>query len=539
MSRRSGFSGMIAAAARNAARAQRQAEADYRRRVREHERAVRQAERARTQAVKEARQRYLEDRMQEVEDRNTELAERMNEMRTILEHTLTVNDALSFDSLRIKEQYPSFAPPREMIATYLQPSREQFLSTIKAPGLLGKMVPGAKAKYERALEEAEARYQAALNEYHAAAAQRRAHLERLKAEYDRQRQAFMLKVQQRNGEVDALESAYRAGEGEAVLAYNTMVLERSEYPDGFPQDFRLAYSLESKELVVEYELPGVDVIPAASEYKYVKARDSVDSKPRKQAEIKELYQDIVAAVALRTIHEVFEADQGNHLVVVTFNGFVQTVDPTTGRDVRPHLVSVRVTRERFDELNLSRIDKRACLRNLGAKVSPRPEEQQPVKPIVEFNMVDKRFVEGSDVISELDARPNLMDLTPFEFENLVGNLFSKMGLETKQTQSSRDGGVDVVAFDTRPILGGKVVIQAKRYRHTVGVSAVRDLYGTMMNEGANKGILVSTSGYGSDAFNFVKDKPIELIDGGSLLYLLENHAGVSARIIMPDEGSLS
>jgi restriction system protein len=59
----------------------------------------------------------------------------------------------------------------------------------------------------------------------------------------------------------------------------------------------------------------------------------------------------------------------------------------------------------------------------------------------------------------------------------------------------------------------------------------------MMNEGANKGILVSTSGYGSDAFNFVKDKPIELIDGGSLLYLLENHAGVGARIIMPDEGT--
>ena len=49
------------------------------------------------------------------------------------------------------------------------------------------------------------------------------------------------------------------------------------------------------------------------------------------------------------------------MAVVTFNGFVQTVDPTTGRDVRPHPVSVRVTRERFDELNLSRIDKRACL----------------------------------------------------------------------------------------------------------------------------------------------------------------------------------
>jgi restriction system protein len=54
-----------------------------------------------------------------------------------------------------------------------------------------------------------------------------------------------------------------------------------------------------------------------------------------------------------------------------------------------------------------------------------------------------------------------------------------------------------------------------------------------MNEGANKGILVTTSGFGPDAFNFAKDKPIELIDGGGLLYLLEQ-MGVRARIILPE-----
>lgn len=102
------------------------------------------------------------------------------------------------------------------------------------------------------------------------------------------------------------------------------------------------------------------------------------------------------------------------------------------------------------------------------------------------------------------------------------------------TRASRDGGVDVVAYDQRPVLGGKVVIQAKRYRNTVGVSAVRDLYGTMMNEGANKGILVSTSGYGKDAFDFANDKPIELIDGSRLLYLLEQ-VGTVARIVLPAE----
>jgi restriction system protein len=97
---------------------------------------------------------------------------------------------------------------------------------------------------------------------------------------------------------------------------------------------------------------------------------------------------------------------------------------------------------------------------------------------VELDMVDPRFVETLDVMSGLDARPNLMELSPTDFEGLITNLFGTMGLDTRQTRPSRDGGVDCVAFDPRPIFGGKVVIQAKRYKNTVGVSAVRDLFGS-------------------------------------------------------------
>ncbi len=154
---------------------------------------------------------------------------------------------------------------------------------------------------------------------------------------------------------------------------------------------------------------------------------------------------------------------------------------------------------------------------------------------IEFNRVDKRVIQETGVISTLDQRPNLMELTPSEFESLVTNLFAKMGLETRLTQASRDGGVDCVAYDPRPVLGGKVVIQAKRYKHTVGVSAVRDLFGTMHNEGATKGILVTTSGYGKAAFEFAAGKPLELLSGSNLLYLLAEHAGIEAKIEIPED----
>jgi len=66
-------------------------------------------------------------------------------------------------------------------------------------------------------------------------------------------------------------------------------------------------------------------------------------------------------------------------------------------------------------------------------------------------------------------------------------------------------------------------------RRVIGVSAVRDLFGTVHNEGATKGILVTTSDYGPDSYEFAKGKPLTLLSGSELLYLLQKH-GYRARI---------
>jgi restriction system protein len=146
---------------------------------------------------------------------------------------------------------------------------------------------------------------------------------------------------------------------------------------------------------------------------------------------------------------------------------------------------------------------------------------------MDISREDKRFVQGYGVVDTLEEGFNLAAMDWLDFENLIRELFEKQfsdnGGEVKVTRSSRDGGVDAVAFDSDPIRGGKIVIQAKRYTNTVGISAVRDLYGTVMNEGAMKGILITTADYGPDAYEFAKDKPLTLLNGGHLLHMLREH----------------
>ena len=147
-------------------------------------------------------------------------------------------------------------------------------------------------------------------------------------------------------------------------------------------------------------------------------------------------------------------------------------------------------------------------------------------------MNDKRFIDGERIDGTINGT-NLASMDWSDFEHLIRELFEKEfatnGSEIKITQASRDGGVDAIMFDPDPIRGGKYVIQAKRYTNVVGVSAVRDLYGTLMNEGAVKGILVTTANYGADSYEFAKDKPITLINGSNLLYMMEKH-GYKAKI---------
>ena len=467
MARRSSYAQRVAQRQRELQRAQTAREKAQRTAAKEAERARKEYERAQNQEEKVRQRLYLEARLAETDGRNELLAATDDALEGLLAAALMTDAFFDLDQLKVEPDLPQFQPGSLEIAE-AEPRLEDFMPPAQSG--FGKLVPGAGKKHALAVEEAtrrhaeelanrEKREQERITRYTTAERDHAAMVDKLRAE-----------AKAMNDQVDDLQGRFDATDPEAVVEYFSFVLDQSSYPEGFPQTYKLAFVPESSQLVVEYELPAISIVPTTRAYKYVKSRDAIEGSPRPATQVKRLYSLVIAQVALRSLHELLEADRHAKIESIVFNGYVDTIDPATGKAIKPHLVTVRVSREGFSELDLANVEPLACLKGLNASVSKSPTELVPVRPILEFDMVDPRFIQESDVLGTLDQRPNLMELSPTEFESLISNLFEKMGLETRQTQASRDGGVDCVAFDPRPIFGGKVVIQAKRYSHTVGHS---------------------------------------------------------------------
>lgn len=499
--------------------------------VRRLERAEVAARRESAAREKAAKAQQTETRQEEVVRRNQELRTQMDGLQTVLVSSLS-EPPFTFDALRIEAEKPSF-DPGDLGDSGEAPQLASFMPP-QVTGLAA-MVPGAMRKQRERNQAAERAFEQAEKEYQQREDERFAALARARAAWESEIAAIEDAARRQQAGVDDLERRFQAGDPDAVIRYFGAAFVSMSLPYHPPAEPRVAYSAESRQLVVELELPAIDVVPEVREYRYVKTRDEITTAAMPATERRRTYASLVAQTALRALHFAFNADPYGTVETVVMNGHVQTVDKRTGQSINPCLVTVRATREHVGQLNLAQVDPAECLKGLNASLSRSPAELVPVRPVIEFDMADPRFVHEQDVLSTLDTRPNLMDLTPKEFESLITNLFEKMGLETRLTQPSRDGGVDCVAYDARPIFGGKVVIQAKRYKNTVGVSAVRDLFGTMQNEGASKGILVTTSGYGQASHEFANGKPLELIDGGNLLYLLHEHADIDAKIEVPED----
>ncbi len=477
---------------------------------------------AKTQAMWSQReQRLLErqaiaDEKQRAELLTNEARALIEEYQSILKSTLLVNDQIDWEDLY--NHRPFQATPY----TERPPDIGEVMAQLRTPkpSFMETFWPPAKQKRLEAEERAQKELARQMSVWEQRKKEHEARIERAKAE-------FVQRQRIHNEQISSLKSAFEAGKAEAVERYFSMVLERSRYPEGLDLSSSVRFEPASGTAVVDLELPNPDQVPRITQYRFIQSRKVTETVEMKPKDFAAFYDSVIQQITLRTIHEMFESDYPRFLKSVVFNGWVSGVNPATGADFRACIVSCQTSREIFEPIDLSRVDPRECLRMLRAVVAGPLAQLAPVRPIMQMNTEDTRFVESRDILSTLDSSQNLATMPWEDFEHLVreliGQVFSRDGGEVRVTQASRDGGVDAIAFDPTPVRGGKFVIQAKRYNNVVPVSAVRDLYGTVLNEGASKGILVTTSYFGHDSREFAKDKPLELIDGSNLVYMFQEH----------------
>ncbi|MDV5147353.1 restriction endonuclease [Streptomyces sp. SBC-4] len=394
-----------------------------------------------------------------------------------------------------------------------------------APGALGEPVAmpdqrhyqehGGRARFER--------------DWYAAQAAETRRLEQLAAyrqAYDSWAAARIEEIRAHNVGLAGTADALRVGEPETVVEFFSAVLFASAaWPEGFPREVAAAYDRAGRTFVLDWDLPEYEVVPAAKGVKYLPSTDQDKEVPRPVTQRRALYRDVLAQSVLLAVRELFVADRGGVLESVALNGYVSGVDPATGLAGRVCVASVVVGRRDFDRLNLELVGAVECLTGaLGGRLSAKPEERVAVAPLRTPEQV------GSDVVVQGDGdEPDLLAMDPIAFEGLVAELFRARGLQAVTTRRSNDGGVDVEALDTDPISGGSIVVQVKRYRNTVPPTAVRDLYGTVQDAGANKGVLVTTSKFGPGSYAFANGKPLTLISGTELVDLLHQH-GLRGRL---------
>lgn len=503
--------------------------------------------RTRNQETRDSRLQYQEARKAQAALRTQDAKRELERLNSILRHTLSVDDAIDWERLKDKSNYPEPRPTRPNPSPPPTPKSRPNEPNPAEPkynpkiGFLDRLLGNQGriiAIHRKAFEADHEKWLQEVKEIDAANAASEKHVlarnqerEQLFQEdlkkWNERRLAFIEKQRLQNEAIATQSAAYLSGSAEAITEYCDMVLSSSTYPDYFPKEFVLDYNPDQKIIVVDYSLPAPADLPTVREVKYVAIRDELVEQHLSQSQIDKIYDDVLYQTVLRTIHELFEADKANSLEGVTFNGIVTSIDKSTGNPVTACVLSLNAQRAEFLAINLASVDPKACFKTLKGVGSSKLHSLAAVAPIMQIRREDGRFISAYEVANTLDESSNLAAMDWEDFEHLIREVFEKEfsshGGEVKVTQASRDGGVDAIAFDPDPIRGGKIVIQAKRYTNTVGVAAVRDLYGTVMNEGANKGILVTTSDYGPDAYAFASGKPLTLLNGSNLLHMLERH----------------
>lgn len=370
----------------------RRAEQAHKAQQRAQAQAARAAESDRKRLEKEARDAHVAAMEADVEARNLELAETYDEIDSLLAATLEVDDYVDLETLRIVAEHPPFdrvdleapvpAPP---------PIPDPPPPVLQAPappnGLSGVF---GKKKHAQAVAQAEAAHaqtmagwtahvaglpavrQANAAEHARRETERVAALNAERSRYADECAARDAAASEQNQQLDQLIANLGYGTADAIQEYVSIVLANSVYPDHFPVTHEFEFDPSTAELQLRVQVPGPEAVPTIKSYKYTKSTDEITSSPLAQKACKDRYNSAVHQVALRSLHELFEADRRGLIKTISVEVGAEAIDPATGRASYVPFVAVAAERETFLEFDLSAVVPDATLNLLGAAISKNP-----------------------------------------------------------------------------------------------------------------------------------------------------------------------
>ncbi|TDV51048.1 restriction endonuclease [Actinophytocola oryzae] len=498
--------------------------------AREAERRRREAERAKAAAEKERKQQYRDSRQAEVDNKNAQLEQRVAQLSAILVSGLhrTARIDILAQVPRPKAEPLRLGPLANPVPT---PTWDRFAPRL--PGTIARML-GGTTRYERTEAAARVQYDEAVQEAVRQEAERQRRVRALCSEHTDRINADEQKWRDRVASANAYVRAIADRDKAAIETYLKQVLTRVSLPADFPRKVDVIFNPRAEQAVVQIELPPHDTVPTVSSYKYLTTKDEERSAARPRTEVESLYRKVISQVALLCARDLFDSDP--KLQSVGLNGHTHAINPATGEQEYPCLISMNVERDTFPkDDNLSKVTPEACVKHLKAIVSNHPYALEPIEPILDFDLSKYKFVEGFDAVATLDSRPDLMEMSPTNFEHLVRQIFEAQGAEGWTTQQSKDDGVDAVIVQRKALMGGLSIVQAKRYSGVVGVNHVRELAGAMEEKKAGWGILITTSWFASGCLQKAREHGrMELIDGEKLTYLIKEYLGKEVLIGIPN-----
>ncbi len=317
----------------------------------------------------------------------------IKEFKSLLTASLATNHDLDWSTLRRNEQFGAPPPTLEAICREIGVPAESKMNEFLFPA----------NKLKRLEMEAQARELCQV---------------RLK-QYDLNKRAFEQKQREYNESIQQFKADFNAGHTAAIERYVALVLERSRYPEGFEKKYQVQFDPRGGTLVVTYELPAKNALPRITEYKYVASRNELIPVEMKAKDYEAYYEDCLYQICIRTIYEVFQSVGIEALSSCVFNGWVSATDPKTGRSLHTCILSCQAPRTQFQTYNLENVIPRECFRGLKGISAGPLANLAPVRPLLELDKDDPRFVQSREVLAHLDSATNLATIDWEDFEHLV------------------------------------------------------------------------------------------------------------------------